>query len=87
MRWWIHEVDSDADTRKCCAFGANRDYVREGYRVLFVNRHAIYYIVSPSGIRVVRVFHEENRIRANQSAKGIRLVDKSCSLTLAQHFR
>jgi toxin ParE1/3/4 len=39
--------------------GANRDYVREGYRVLFVNRHAIYYIVSPSGIRVVRVLHEQ----------------------------
>ena len=39
--------------------GANRDYVREGYRVLFVNRHAVYYIVTPSGIRVVRVLHEE----------------------------
>lgn len=39
--------------------GVNRDYVREGYRVLFVNRHAIYYIVTPSGIRIVRVLHEE----------------------------
>lgn len=39
--------------------GANRDYVREGYRVLFVNRHAVYYVVAPSGIRIVRVLHEE----------------------------
>ena len=27
--------------------GAERDFVRKGYRVLFVNRHAIYYVVTP----------------------------------------
>lgn len=39
--------------------GARRDYVREGYRVLFVNRHAIYYTVMASTIHVVRVLHGE----------------------------
>jgi toxin ParE1/3/4 len=39
--------------------GARRDYVREGYRVLFVNRHAIYYTVVVSTIHVVRVLHGE----------------------------
>jgi len=37
--------------------GARRDYVREGCRVLFVNRHAIYYTVMASTIHVVRVLH------------------------------
>lgn len=39
--------------------GTRRDYVREGYRVLFVNRHAIYYTATRSAIRIVRVLHEE----------------------------
>lgn len=39
--------------------GASRDYVREGYRVLFVNRHAIYYTVTPATIHIVRVLHEQ----------------------------
>jgi toxin ParE1/3/4 len=39
--------------------GANRDYVREGYRALFVGRHAIYYSVTGSSIRVVRVLHSQ----------------------------
>lgn len=39
--------------------GARRDYVREGYRVLFVNRHVIYYTVMASNIHVVRVLHGE----------------------------
>lgn len=38
--------------------GARRDTVREGYRVLFVNRRAIYYVISPATIRIVRVLHE-----------------------------
>lgn len=37
--------------------GANRDYVREGYRVLFVNSHAVYYTVAPSAIHIIRVLH------------------------------
>lgn len=37
--------------------GAERDYVREGYRVLFINSHAVYYTVTPSAIHVVRVLH------------------------------
>jgi toxin ParE1/3/4 len=37
--------------------GAGRDYVREGYRVLLINRHAIYYAVTDAAIRIVRVLH------------------------------
>jgi toxin ParE1/3/4 len=37
--------------------GAERDYVREGYRVLFINSHAVYYTVTPSAIHIVRVLH------------------------------
>ena len=37
--------------------GVKRDYVREGYRALFVNRHAIYYIVTATTIHIVRVLH------------------------------
>ena len=36
---------------------AMRDGVREGYRVLFVGEHAVYYRVSVSAVRVVRVLH------------------------------
>lgn len=39
--------------------GAERDYVRKGYRVLFVNRHAVYYIVKHSAIQIIRVLHEQ----------------------------
>lgn len=37
--------------------GVKRDYVREGYRVLFVNSHAVYYTVTSSTIHVIRVLH------------------------------
>jgi toxin ParE1/3/4 len=37
--------------------GARRDYVRKGCRVLLVHRHAIYYTVTPSAIRILRVLH------------------------------
>jgi plasmid stabilization system protein ParE len=37
--------------------GAKLDSVREGYRVLFVRSHAIYYTVSDSAIHVIRVLH------------------------------
>jgi toxin ParE1/3/4 len=37
--------------------GAERDYVREGYRVLFINSHAVYYTVTSSAIHIVRVLH------------------------------
>lgn len=37
--------------------GERRDYVREGYRVLLVNSHAVYYTVTPAAIQVVRVLH------------------------------
>lgn len=39
--------------------GAPRDDVRQGYRVLFVNRHAVYYIVKTSAIHIVRVLHDQ----------------------------
>jgi toxin ParE1/3/4 len=37
--------------------GMKRDYVREGYRVLFVNSHAVYYTVTSSAIHIVRALH------------------------------
>lgn len=38
--------------------GVKRDSVRAGYRVLFVNRHAIYYLVTPSAVQIVRILHD-----------------------------
>lgn len=37
--------------------GNKRYYVREGYRVLLVNSHAVYYTVTTSTIHIVRVLH------------------------------
>jgi toxin ParE1/3/4 len=37
--------------------GGMRDYVREGYRVLFISSHVVYYTVTPSAIHVIRVLH------------------------------
>ena len=37
--------------------GVRRDNVREGYRALFVNRHAIYYRLTATTVDVVRVLH------------------------------
>lgn len=46
--------------------GVNRESVRDGYRVLFVNHHAIYYLVTPTAVQIVRVLHDrmdpQNRI-------------------------
>jgi len=38
--------------------GKTRDYIREGYRSIHINRHVIFYIVEGSEIYVVRVLHE-----------------------------
>lgn len=37
--------------------GEKRDNVREGYRVLLINSHAVYYVLTPSTIYIVRVLH------------------------------
>jgi toxin ParE1/3/4 len=39
--------------------GLSRYDVREGYRVLFINSHAIYYTITPFTIFIVRVLHEQ----------------------------
>jgi len=39
--------------------GKDRDDVRAGYRSLRVNRHIVYYVPTPSVIRVVRVLHAQ----------------------------
>lgn len=39
--------------------GISRDEVREGYRVLFINNHAIYYTLTQTAILIVRVLHEQ----------------------------
>jgi toxin ParE1/3/4 len=37
--------------------GTSRNYLRKGYRVLFMNRHAVYYTVRGSTVRIVRILH------------------------------
>lgn len=37
--------------------GTKRDSVRDGYRVLFIQQHAVYYRLTPTGVHVVRVLH------------------------------
>lgn len=37
--------------------GKARDDVRPGYRSLRINEHIVYYTVTPSVIRIVRVLH------------------------------
>jgi plasmid stabilization system protein ParE len=37
--------------------GIKRDFVSDGYRVLFVASHAVYYTVNPSTIHIIRVLH------------------------------
>jgi toxin ParE1/3/4 len=37
--------------------GIKRDFVSDGYRVLFVASHAVYYTVTPSTIHIIRVLH------------------------------
>jgi toxin ParE1/3/4 len=39
--------------------GVKRDNILKGYRVLFVNRHAVYYIVTSTTVEVVRVLHAQ----------------------------
>ncbi|HET9107079.1 MAG TPA: type II toxin-antitoxin system RelE/ParE family toxin [Steroidobacteraceae bacterium] len=37
--------------------GMRRDFVRDGYRVLFVGCHAVYYTVTPDTVHSIRVLH------------------------------
>jgi toxin ParE1/3/4 len=39
--------------------GAKRDAVREGYRVLFVNSHAMYYTITSAAVHIIRVLHSQ----------------------------
>ena len=38
--------------------GQRCDHIREGFRLLRVNRHVVYYVVAPRFVRIVRVLHE-----------------------------
>jgi toxin ParE1/3/4 len=38
--------------------GQRCDQIREGYRSLRINRHIVYYIVTPPAIHIIRVLHE-----------------------------
>lgn len=46
---YLDELDSE--------IGMKRDYVRVGYRVLFVGSHAVYYTVTPDTVHIIRVLH------------------------------
>ena len=39
--------------------GVPRSNVRDGFRVLFVNRHAVYYQLTPATVDIVRVLHAQ----------------------------
>lgn len=55
---YLDELDENIQLlAKQPELGSSRDYVKEGYRVLFVNRHAVYYTATPSIIHIVRVLH------------------------------
>jgi toxin ParE1/3/4 len=57
---YLDELDRGIGLRaENAELGAKRDDVRDGYRVLFINRHAIYYTVAPSAIHIVRVLHAQ----------------------------
>lgn len=63
--WGAQQADKYLDELDTCIkslaehpeMGSNRDYVRAGYRVLFANRHVVYYTVTPSAVHIVRVLH------------------------------
>ena len=63
--WGAHQADKYLDEldkniallAEHPEMGSKRDYVREGYRVLFINRHAVYYTVTPSAVHIIRVLH------------------------------
>ncbi len=62
-RWSTEQADSylDAIGRAIQQLTANpqagvaRDDVRAGYRALFVNQHAIYYLITAEGVQIGRV--------------------------------
>lgn len=37
--------------------GSMRHYVRDGYRMLLINSHAVYYRVTSTAIHIIRVLH------------------------------
>jgi toxin ParE1/3/4 len=39
--------------------GKPRDELRPGYRSLRVNEHMVYYVLTPSAVRIVRVLHAQ----------------------------
>ena len=39
--------------------GRSREDVRAGYRSLRVNQHTVYYMLTPSAIRIIRVLHAQ----------------------------
>lgn len=64
-RWGSEQADVHLDGLEAAfrrlaaqpALGARRDAVREGYRVLFVADHAVYYRVTATAVQVIRVLH------------------------------
>jgi toxin ParE1/3/4 len=55
---YLAELDAGmALLREHPALGKARDELRPGYRSLQINEHLVYYLVTPSVIRIVRVLH------------------------------
>jgi toxin ParE1/3/4 len=41
------------------------DYIREGYRLYHINRHCIFYRVTPTKIHIVRALHDSMNFKAH----------------------
>jgi toxin ParE1/3/4 len=55
---YLAELDAGiAQLRENPRLGKPRDDLRPGYRSLQVNEHMLYYVLTPSTIRIVRVLH------------------------------
>jgi toxin ParE1/3/4 len=55
---YLSEIEAGIEKlRNNPKLGRPREEVRTGYRSLRVNQHIVYYVLTPSVIRIVRVLH------------------------------
>ena len=55
---YLAEIEARIEKlRKNPKLGRPREEVRAGYRSLRINQHIVYYVFTPSVIRIVRVLH------------------------------
>ncbi|RKT38009.1 type II toxin-antitoxin system RelE/ParE family toxin [Thiocapsa rosea] len=55
---YLAEIDAGiARLKEHPELGKSRDDLRAGYRSLRINQHVVFYLVTPSVVRIVRVLH------------------------------